>query len=373
MFNVNQLLSLDKKKEYMSKMIALSGVTLSPEEADRFITYVWDQSILKNNARLERMNDSQKYIRGLGLTSRILKPASTFSSSDYVTEFAHNTITLTSKHFRAAVAIFDSDLEDMNVGTPEAFKSALMSMVTAKLANELEEIFWIADAQSLSGFGATDARSQLDGWRYQLDHSQSGETYENDVTGSCIIMDASNTVTAAAADYRLTTDDSIAEIDASAPYRPEFKYNAMLKYIPSEYKRIGLQNFRFFNNDQVTDNYIDVLEARGTQMGDNSIMGQGPMRYHLTPIISMPLMPTTMIIDGTDAQKEHLDDVTPGTLTDCLLTPKDNLIVGIQRQLKVEPERSAADEATYFFYSIRADCVVEDVHACCLLKRLKIV
>jgi len=371
MFSINKLLSMTQKKEIMKSLIALPGATLSAEEAERFITYVWDQSVLKNNARKVVMESATKNIRGIGLTTRILKPASTFSQSDYLQEFSDNLIQLNSKHFRAAVVIFDTDLEDVNVGTPEEFKSALMNMVTAKLANEIEEICWIGDTHSLSGFGATDARSLVDGWRYQLDHSQASEDYVNDVTGSAIILDASNTVTAKVDDFDLTVTDGIAEQSAAAPYLWEYKYSKMLQYMPSVYKRLGLANFRFFNSDQITDNYMAALEARGVLPSNTGLDAALPEKYRLVPIVSMPLMPTTMKIDTTDAQKEALK--SDGTMTDALLTWNQNLVVGIQREIKVEPARSAADEATIFFYSLRMDVAIEDIHGCVFLKRLLVV
>jgi len=59
-----------------------------------------------------------------------------------------------------------------------------------------------------------------------------------------------------------------------------------------------------------------------------------------------------------------------GTYGDTLLTVKGNLIVGIQRSLKVESQRVPADEATYWFYSMRADCAIENVNACVMMEKL---
>lgn len=367
-----ELLSMSKKVELMKGMISMPAITLSPDEADRFIDYVWDRSVMKNNARLEKMAHNQKYVRGMGLgTTRILHPAATFTSVDYKKEFDHNTITLTARELRACVVIYDRDLEDVTVGSGAEFKNMVMGMITKKLAEELDELYWIGDRQSLSGFASTDARSQVDGWRYWLDHSQSGETYENDVTGSTVILDASNTVTAKVADYTLTTSQGIVEQNASAPYNWEFKFGKMIQHLPSQYKTGGLGNLRFFLNDQIEQNYIDALAARSTILGDNAILGTSPLKYGLVPMVMCPLMPVTMKIDTVDAQKEALK--SDGDLTDSLLTHANNLVIGIQLEIQVEAERSAADRATYFFYTLRVDTAVEDVAGAVLLKRLKVV
>ena len=77
-----QLLS---KKEYIEKMISLPLITLEAEEADRFIDYIVDESVMKNSARVVKMKKETKNIRALGLgDARFLYPGATFSSSDYM-------------------------------------------------------------------------------------------------------------------------------------------------------------------------------------------------------------------------------------------------------------------------------------------------
>lgn len=356
-------------KKRIQKMISLPTITLAAEEADRFIDYMVDESVLKNNARIVRMAKETRNIRALGLGSeRFLKPADTFSSSDYKKTLTHNKIALTAKKVRGCVVVYDDDLEDNIEG--QAFADHLMKMIAKKIANELDEAYWIADTHDLSGFASTDIRSLWDGWRYILDHSQSGETYENDVSGSAIILDASNTVTARAGDFAFATKKTIAEQDASAPYEWEFKFGKMLRYLPSKYKVGGLANLRFFTNDQVIQQYIEALARRSTILGDNAILGKSPIQYGSVPIVACPLMPTTMKIDIVDNQKEALK--SDGDLTDCVLTHKDNFIIGIHRNIKLESQREAADEAVYWFYSLRADVTLEDVHAAVLLKRLEL-
>ena len=229
------MLSMKTKRTLIEKMISLTAITLNAEESKRFTLMVWDKSVLKNNARLVTMNSATRNVRALGIgTDRILHPASTFSSSDYKKNFANNLIPLATEEFRCCVVIYDSDLEDINVGTAAEFKRAVMGMVSMKLANELDELYWIGDKEGLSGFANTDARSRLNGWRYQLDHSQSDEAYENKVTGSTVVLDASNIVSARAADFELVVTQGIAETAASGSYETEFKFDLMIEKLPSE-------------------------------------------------------------------------------------------------------------------------------------------
>lgn len=372
MLDNRRFLDMATKLTYFAKMVALPSITLAAEEADKFIEAVWDLSRMKNNARLVKMKNQTKNVRSIGFGSgRILVPGDEFDQSKYKKQFAQNKIELSSKEFRAGVLIKDSDLEDINVGNAAQFKSTILSMCRKQIARELDEIYWIGDTHSLSGFADDDARSEVDGWRYQFDNCQTDEAYVNDVTGSCIILDASNTVTAKAADYTLSVTDGIAEQASGVPYNWEFKWTAMLKYLPPEYKLDGLKNLRFFANDQLIDNYTEALMNRSTPLGDAILTGKGTLHFGVVPVVPCPLMPVTMAIKDA-GQHEFLDSDTPGDLTDLLLTHEKNLIVGIQKEIQLEVERSAADRGNYFFFTIRTDAKIEDVHAAVLLKRLKI-
>lgn len=362
-----ELLKMRSKKD-LKKMISLS-ITLAPEEADRFLDYVVDESaFLNGNCQFIRMEKPTKNIRTLGLGSTaILYPDGEFDQAKYRDSWSNDNQQLSTSKVRGCIVIYDDDIEDNVEG--DAFADHIMRMVTKEIANELDEAFWIGDTASLSGFSSDDLRCVWDGWRYRLDHSQSGETYENDVTGSCIIMDATNTVTAAAADFDISSSYYISEQDGSAPYAWEHKYAKLIKVLPSKYRKLGLADYRFFNTDSVTMDFIEALTSRATGLGDAAILGQAQIKYGLVPIVDVPLMSNTMEINGSDDQKEN-HDATNGTLTDCVLTHRNNFVVGIQRDVRIEPERSAADEATYWFYSMRADCLVQNVNAAVLCKRL---
>lgn len=413
-----QLLSKKEQIEAIAKMVSMTPVvTLASEEADRFIDYIVDESVLKNNARVERMAKQTKNIRALGLgDARFLYPGGTFSSSDYLKTVSENTIQLISKKMRGCVAIYDEDLEDQIEG--DAFADHIMRMVAAKIGNELEEIFWIGDTAGIGSFVATDTRSLFDGWRYRIKYSQAAAGYlsgnYNAVSGRATLMTAiaetlyvvdgashvqgdivhpitpngfvyictvagakagvepvwptvlgltivDNACTWRCHAYDCTLAGKIAEQNLSTPYNWEFKYANMLKKLPSKYKRVGMANLRFFQSDQLVQDYVDALAARATILGDKAILGETALKYGQVPIVPCPSMPMTMDAAGV---------LGGGTYGDTLLTPRGNLIVGIQRAMKIEAQRVPADEATYWFYSIRADNQIENVNACVLMEKL---
>jgi hypothetical protein len=359
---------LDKvqvKKDY--NLISLPTISLPPEEASAFIDYLVDQSVmLKQFARVEKMAGPQKRIRALGFgTGRFLTPAGQFDESKYKKQFIQGYIQLNAKELRGCVVIFDSDLEDIRLHvSPEAYKATIMQMVTKKIAIEMEEMGWISDTAGLNGFAPDDARSLFDGWRYRIVNSQAGQAYINAVTGSATLLDACDDTSGAPFDL----PGLIAEQSGVAPYNWEFKYGIALKNMPSAYKQMyGLPDFAFLNSDLVTQDYMNALSARSTAIGDGIFLGTLPTGYNKVKIIDVPLMPTNLgsPLLGTDGI------IGGGNYTDCLLTHKGNLIVGIQLEIALESERKAADRATYVFYTLKVDFAVENVNACVLIRCLE--
>lgn len=341
-------------------LVSLPSVALTEEEADRFIDYMVDESVLKGFARIERMNRPQKNIRAIGFGSgHFLYPAAAFDEDVYKSTFADNKIQLSTQKVRGAVTIYDDDLEDLPESiTEDAYKNQLLKIITAKIMNELEEAYWIAEKHAINGFPATDIRGIWDGWRYRITHSQSGQTYYNTVTGGAHVLDASGVESGSP----FVLPGMIAEQNPAAPYNWEFKYGKALKAMPSKYKvRNGLAGMKFMNSDLVSQDYIEALSARSTTLGDAAILGTAELKYGRVGIVDAPLMAADLDGDGV---------IGGGGFTDVLLTPQGNLIIGLQRDIKIESKRDAAIEGTHIFYSIRADLAIENPDAVVLIKNM---
>lgn len=375
MFEKDQLLDGAGRfnvRDAISKMTMLPNITLDAEEAEKFWKGVWDQTTIKNIAQKVTMKSQKKKLRHLGITEQVLYPEGQMDTSRIVTELTENEVELSTVELRAAILIKDADLEDMNIGSAAEFKSAVMDLYMAKLANELEDFLWLSEnTTDLSDFTATDPRSLIDGWRYQLDHSQSGETWENTVTGSTVILDASNTVTAKAEDFAISSSDAIIEFDGSAPYHPDFKLGYFLPNMPVDYLPL-IGDMKFFMNPRLWWKELQHERKLGTEIAHRSLTAGGEDSFDNVPVVTCPRLPVTMAVDGTYAQKEALDTVTPGTLVDILLTPASNLVFGVQLDLMMEVERSPSSRGNIYWSTIRADAKVRDVNAAVFGKRFKI-
>jgi len=361
---------LKKKRIEKYNLISLPTIDLPPEEADKFIDCIVDESVMKNYARIEKMSKPTKRIRHLGFgDGHFLYPADAFDESDYKKQWTHNLITITAQEFRGCVPVYDSDLEEGLEGA--AYKTHLMSIIARKTANELEYASYMADTHGTNAWCPSNIESKFDGWRYIINNSQVGDQYYNSVCGAAHIKSACLCESGAAcesgneaAGAHFEMAGKIAEQATVAPFNLEIKYGMMLKNMPSKYKAGGLKDMAFLNSDLVTQDYLMALERRGTPLGDAVITDDGFNRYHKVPIVDVPLMPTNL---GGFPDYGTLG----GEYTDAILTPKNNLIIGIQRQIKIEPERSAADECTYYYYSMKVGVAIENVNAIVFVKCLE--
>lgn len=357
-------------------LVAAPTISLTEEEADRFITVIVDETSMKHYARVEKMSRQQKNIRHLGFgEGKFLYPAGAFDESKYKKQWAHNRIQLQTQEIRGAVAVFDSDLEDLPSGiSPVEFTDTLMKTIVApKIGNELEYAFWMSDTHGYNSWCGDDIESLWDGWRYIITHAVLGtDPYYNKVSKGSHVKYAcrceSGAYCESAAEHpegQFEMAGKIAEIQEAEPYNLEIKYGIMLKNMPSKYKAMGgLANMVFLNSDLVTQDYLIALEKRGTNLGDTAITEGDITRYHKVPIVDCPLMPTNLGSDGV--APDFYGKIAGGEYTDCLLIPKNNLIVGMQKDIQIEPFRSPADRATYYFYTMRACCAIENVNACVL-------
>ena len=354
---------LRKKKIEKFNLIALPTVNLLGEEADHFLDCIVDQSVMKHYARIVKMTKPTKYLRHIGFGSgKFLYPGGEFDEAKYKKQWSHNRITLEAKKIRGCVAVFDDDLEEGIEGA--AFKTHLVNIIAKQIANELEFAFWMGDTVGYQGNGGgtawcpTDIESLWDGWRYQITNGElSTQAYYNAVCGGSHIKHACET--GSGAEWTLPGD--IAEQNPAAPYNWEFKYAQMLKNMPAKYKMQGLANFVFLNSDLVTQDYITALSARATALGDAVFTGQITPQYGRVPIVDVPLMPHDL---GTDTlARDYYGIIGQGVYTDVLLIPKNNLIVGMQKDIKIEAQRSASDECWYYFYTMKVALAIENVNA----------
>jgi hypothetical protein len=390
---------------------------LSKDEADKFIDYVVDQSFMKKNARVERMNTPTKTIAKVGIGNKILKPAKSAVDPGNTVSFETDQLTLTTKEIIAVAEISDDSLEDNIEG--DAFVDHLMKMIASQAANELDMMCMygkrLPDAEISN---ATDINQLVNGWM-TLASGSDGSARKD----SSHVIDARTSGLFKHADGSIDTDGFIT---------PD-KLSRVVKTLPNKY-RGNKQNLRFLIADDIYQDYNDYLGARTVATADPYLLGVGNLTYSNIPLQSVSLMPTdrpvikigganttisggvmagatsfvladvtgvsngdyltlgygtpyeeTVCVSGIAGNTVsisgklmygHLSgdtakEVTPDG-TDMLLTDYRNLIFGIQRDIRWETERHARRRSTSFVMTLRVDTQIENLDSMVLLKGLKV-
>ena len=374
---------------------------LSTEEANQFIDYVVDQSFMKGNARVERMNAPTKTIAKVGIGNNILKPAKSAVDPGNTVGITTDQLTLETKEIIAIAEVSDDSLEDNIEG--DAFVDHLMRMIAAQSANELDlmSMYGKRIAQTNE---ATDIKQLVNGW---------------------LTIAKEN-------GHRLDARDATLFADGDGYIVPE-KLSRIVKTLPNKY-RGNKGNLRFLIADDIYQDYNDYLGARAVSTADPYLLGVGRLTYSNIPLQAVSLMPTDRpIVDvaganttlsaqavagssvltvasfaGINAGDALVLDLgggyeevvhvaaTPASTsvaiteqlyythaagqsvkacttdgTDLLMTDYRNLIFGIQRDIKWETERHPRRRSTSFVMTLRVDTQVENPDAMVIMNGLK--
>jgi HK97 family phage major capsid protein len=110
--------------------------------------------------------------------------------------------------------------------------------------------------------------------------------------------------------------------------------------VPQKYMR-DRTGFKYYVSLKAENDYRNVLRTKNTSLGDSSQAGFNVVAYKGIDLVVVPNMP----------------------VGDILLVQSDNLVYGIHRDIKIEPQRWAAKRSTEFTTSLRADAHFENEEA----------
>lgn len=399
------MLKIKSNEQVLSKAAITSGsftseIGLTEKEADRFIDFVIDESGLKDRVRLVRMNDRIVKIEKLALANeKVLVPGVAATDPGETVDIATSQIVLQASELVAIVRISDDALEDNIEG--DAFAEHLMGMIARASANQLEDA--LLYGRTLSPGTPSEITQLWEGWITQAE-------------------DAGNVVDANGAGF-------------SDRFMEKAKLSKLMKAMPTKFRK-NKRNLNFTMADDIDQDWSDqVVNVRETGLGDRALEVDSPNSYRSVkfspsglirtdrPVLVSGGGDTTMdagepagetaisvasetgfatgekvvIAKGT-ALEETVEVASTGgglvtitapglkfthatsttvqeaTLdgTDVLLADYRNLILGIQREMTVEPDRLPRLRATDWVLSMRVDAEVEEVSALALLKNLEV-
>lgn len=129
------------------------------------------------------------------------------------------------------------------------------------------------------------------------------------------------------------------------PTNVEDMFNKMIHAVPKKYLR-NRSEWKFYVHWDIEDAYRDVLRERGTGLGDTAQTTANTLAFKGIQVLDNSNMPK-----GT-----------------ALLVPPSNLVYGIYRDIRIEPDRIAKKRRTDFVTTLRVDCHYEDENASVVAK-----
>lgn len=306
--------------ELLEKVITSTGIgaatdgqgLLQPAQANRFIDYMYDATVLKGQIRTRRMANDNEELDKIGVGRRLLRRATEAVDDGVDVGVAFTKVSLTSTKLRLDWELSSESLEDNLEG------DALEDHVARLMASQVGQ-----DVEDLCINGSTTTQSldpllgALDGWG-----------------------------------HRGTADGNV--VDATGKAVDRVLLSTMIKRMPRRFmqRRNGL---KFFGSSNAIQAYLDSLEE--LYIGNPAAFAEAPVRptgdagftvqAHGIPFQEVPLM-------GDDYVDES------ATTADIWLTYPQNLVLGVRRDIKVYREFKPKKDAIEYTIFTRIGAALEE-------------
>lgn len=371
--------------------IAASG-KLNNAQSDRFIDFVIDETVLKDNARIVRFRNENLEIDKIGVGRRVAVPKSEAVDPQVRRGITTSKVTLTPKELCVPFEIGDS-FRELNI-EGDSIEETIIRLMATQLANDLEDLY-------INGNVLGPAVPQSD----ILENGSSDEVkdaYLALVDGWSILADGSNIVDAQGQNIGLSI------------------FSKAIRAMPTKFRR-NRSALRWFISPDLWQLYLEKLSTRATALGDDAARGGGGMPgpfgitavpvplwefepltvEHVTltgttavalanaPVTDVVVhpetldkVPTVAYVEG--AGNDYILDATNGTIArdaagsigsgdtvkvtyrsnpQILLTHMNNMIIGIGRDIRIEKDRDIYKGVNQYAITAKVDVEYEELTA----------
>lgn len=334
---------------------------LYPDQANRFLDYMWDATILAKAARTIRMRSNTTEIDRVSVGSRIMTVASeeqpqnfvgaagTYTNSNGTTFNAANAtfskVSLTTRKLRLDWELSAEALED-NIEGPD-LEDHIARLMATQAGNDIEDVIINGNSGGYVGGTATNSGG---------------------VTAP--LYTAFN-------GFRALAFNNAHVVDAQGAGLDRTVFNNAIKALPRKYKQRRNQ-LRFFAGTNLVQDYLFNLTsnagsvnpfdiASGIIRGDVAANDGGPgsttpFAFGI-PVINVPLMLETLVGDYANPSGQH---------GDVHLTFPQNLIVGIKRDVVVYRLFQPKKDTIEYTLFIRVGTAIENFDAHVLVKNVRV-
>lgn len=309
------------------------GGILNTEQADRFIDYMTDNTVLTKECRVVRMNAPTRDVDKIAVGTRLAKKATENTDDHTDKDPTFDKISLMTVKIRLDWSLTTESLEDNIEG--ESLEDHVARLMATQLGNDLEDLYINGDISD-----SDVLLKALEGWRK-------------------LALNGAHVVSPSAA--------------LAAAGLSKGLFNLAIKAMPVKYMQ-RRNELRFYNGSGQLQDFLNGLTERSTPLGDAVIFGaKGPggVNGGLTninpfgiPVVEVPLFGETLA--GT------YSGATGNVHGYFELTFPNNRIVGIQREIKVYREFKPKTDAIEYTVYTRVANQVENLDAWVYVKDVKV-
>jgi hypothetical protein len=311
---------------------ALPNSIMNRQQADRFIDMLVDTSTVLKQIRVRKVSAPKGSVNRLDMGVIATEGAST-TSSNTLSGPQESVIEYDTEKYRSAFDLPTDFLED-NIER-DAARDTIMGMFAKRMAIDSELAAIESDDDLPTGDGQTRENNLLgvnNGWRKIL--------------------------------YLNTPQNQI--IDAAGAGPSKALYWSMKRKIPARY-RVAKPNYVWLVPSGVYDRWVLEWTGRVTPNGPGSTGGDGVLASGFAPgpfgipMLEVPLWPETygsVTANGTGGDT-GISTLGAGTKTEIILTPLENLIFFMQRDITIEWDRRPRKDAWEVTIHWRGDFQIE--------------
>lgn len=251
---------LIQKAVITTDAIASAG-KLNPAQSEKFLDYVVDQTVLRNNARIIRFREESLEIDKIGIGRRVTFPKVEAQDPGLRRGVTTSKVTLTPRTVITPFEISD-EFREINL-EGDAIENTIIQLMARQVANDLEELFLFGDTTG-PAILESDYRDGGDATKYVKD------SFLALFNGWNRLADSGNLYDAAGANIGLSV------------------FGSMLRSMPTKFRR-NRGDLRFFMSPDLAQLYYEKLSTRATALGDSSAGGATQRPFGI-PIVEVPLM-----------------------------------------------------------------------------------
>lgn len=315
---------------------------LLPEQADTFIDYMWDATVLGSQVRSIRMRSTEVEIDKIGVGKRLLRGAVEATDTGENAGVFFSKISLTTKKLRLDWELSTESLEDNLEG--EALEDHIARLMATQAGNDLEDLAINGDTTS-----SDPLLKVFNGWRIRAYNGGTINSYSNNHStegGAHVVDHGGNPLNRAAA-------------------------NKALKAMPRVYMQRRNQ-LKFFTGSNLIQDYLfnlvdDNWSPSYTDVS-RPVRTEGPAGFTVSTMFGVPLQEVpyfdeTQVGDYSGHTGQH------GELW---LTFPQNLLWGIKREIKVVREYKAKKDTIEYTMFCRVGTQIENADAFVIVKNIKV-